>query len=176
MEYDLRAVTAVLATAGWPLRIHATYNELVRRMLDVFEPVFEEIAYEGRWAFDHVETLGDANLLRIKALGGGVAVQDRMAFAGETFIGRYGSEAAAHAPPLRKLIDSGVPLGAGTDGTHVSSYNPWVSLYWMTTGKTVGGTKLYADADLLTRDEALRLYPLGSAWSQRRRERKGSAR
>ncbi len=173
MESDLRAVTTVLARAGWPLRIHATYDESVTRMLDVFEPVFRETAYKGRWAFDHVETLGQANLARIKATGGGIAVQDRMAYAGETFVERYGKAAAAQAPPLRKLVDSGVPLGAGTDGTRVSSYNPWVSLYWMTTGRTVGGAKLYADPDLLTRAEALRLYTVGSAWFSGDEERKG---
>jgi hypothetical protein len=142
-------------------------------MLGVFEPVFRETNYRSRWAFDHVETLSDSNLARLKGLGGGVAVQDRIAFAGEAFIQRYGPEAAGHAPPLRKLVDSGVPLGAGTDGTRVSSYNPWVSLYWMTTGRTVGGTKLYADADLLTREEALRLYTRGSAWFSGEEDRKG---
>ena len=173
MESDLRAVTTVLAKAGWPLRVHATYDESVGRMLGVFEPVFRETGYRGRWAFDHVETLGDANLARVKALGGGVAVQDRMAFAGEAFVERYGAAAAAQAPPLRKLADSGVPLGAGTDGTRVSSYNPWVSLYWMTTGRTVGGLRLYPDADLLTRAEALRLYTVGSAWFGGDEDRKG---
>jgi predicted amidohydrolase YtcJ len=173
MEADLKRATSILARAGWPIRIHATYDESVTRMLNVFEPVFRESNYKSRWAFDHVETLSDANLARIKALGGGVAVQDRMGFAGETFVDRYGAAAAATAPPLRKLMDSGIPLGAGTDGTRVSSYNPWISLYWMTTGKTVGGTQQSTGHNLLTRAEALGLYTVGSAWFSGDEQRKG---
>jgi predicted amidohydrolase YtcJ len=87
-----------------------------------------------------------------------------MAFAGEYYAERYGKAAAASAPPLRKLLDAGVPMGAGTDLTRVSSYNPWLSLYWMVSGKTVGGMELYPKENRLTREEALRLYTVGSAW------------
>ncbi|HZM00749.1 MAG TPA: amidohydrolase, partial [Planctomycetota bacterium] len=135
MEADLTAVARVLAQSGWPLRIHATYDESITRILDVFEPVFAETGYRARWCIDHAETISDANLARIAALGGGVAVQDRMAFAGEDFAARYGVEAAGRAPPLRALLAAGVPLGAGTDGTRVSSYNPWPAIAWMTTGR-----------------------------------------
>lgn len=41
------------------------------------------------------------------------------------------------------MLELGVPVGAGTDATRVASYNPWVCLYWLTTGKTVGGLPLY---------------------------------
>jgi hypothetical protein len=164
MEADLTAVARLLAKHRWPIRIHATYDESISRMLDVFEPVFEETRYDGRWCVDHAETITPRNIARIKALGGGIAIQNRMAFAGELFAERYGEAAAAAAPPLRQMIDAGLPVGAGTDGTRVSSYNPWLSLYWMITGRTVGGTQIAAPANRLTREEALRLYTVGSAW------------
>jgi hypothetical protein len=164
MEGDLREVVMLLARAGWPIRIHATYDQSISRMLDVFEPVFRETGYKARWAIDHAETISDRNIARVRRLGGGVAVQNRMAFAGEAFVSRYGPEAAASAPPLRKLMNAGLPLGAGTDGTRVSSYDPWASLAWMTTGRTVGGTVLYPPENRLTRQEALQLYTEGSAW------------
>src|SRR5262249_43647623 len=113
---------------------------------------------------DHAEGISDRNIERVKRLGGGIALQNRMAFAGEYYIDRYGKEAAAFAPPLRKLLDSGIPVGGGADLTRVSSYNPWLSLYWMVSGKTVGGTEIYPRENRLTREEALRLYTLGSAW------------
>ena len=93
-----------------------------------------------------------------------VAIQNRMAFAGEVFAERYGKAAAASAPPLRRLLDAGIPIGAGTDATRVSSHNPWLSLSWMVAGKTVGGTQLASPENRLTREEALRLYTIGSAW------------
>jgi predicted amidohydrolase YtcJ len=164
MENELGAVVRILAKHQWPIRIHATYDESIGRMLDVFEPIFKETGYEARWCIDHAETIGEKNLARIKAMRGCIAVQDRMAFAGEIFAERYGSEAASHAPPLRAIIRAGIPLGAGTDATRVSSHNPWISLYWMVTGKTVGGTQLASADNRLSREEALRLYTLGSAW------------
>jgi predicted amidohydrolase YtcJ len=164
METELGAVVRLLADHGWPIRIHATYDESISRVLHVFELVFAETGYRARWCIDHAETVTPRNLVRIRALGGGIAIQDRMAFAGELFAERYGAEAAKTAPPLRQMLDAGLPVGAGTDATRVSSYNPWLSLYWMVTGKTVGGTELFSPANRLSREEALRLYTLGSAW------------
>ena len=97
-------------------------------------------------------------------MGGGIAVQNRLAYSGEFFAERYGQQAAAAASPLRQLLDAGIPVGAGTDATRPSSYNPWLSLYWMVTGKTVGGTQIAAPESRLSREEALRLYTVGSAW------------
>ena len=164
LRSELTAVTTLLVRRRWPIRIHATYDGTITKVLDVFEKVFEAEGFHGRWIIDHAEGISDRNIARIKRLGGGVAVQDRMAFAGEYYVARYGKAAAATAPPLRKLLASGVPMGAGTDLTRVASYNPWLSLYWMVSGKTVGGTELYPPENRLTREEALRLYTLGSAW------------
>src|SRR5205807_9332905 len=116
----------------------------------------------------------ERNLERIKALGGGIAVQHRMAFQGEYFIDRYGKKAAEHAPPVRRMLTLGIPVGAGTDATRVASYNPFVSLYWLVAGKTVGGTVLYPEANRLDRAEALRRYTAGSAWFSGEEDKKGS--
>lgn len=164
MEDELRAIASLLAARQWPIRIHATYDESIARILDVFEPVFQETNYTARWFIDHAETVSEASMARVKALGGGVAIQDRMAFAGEFFAERYGAGVAAAAPPLRRLLDAGIPVGAGTDATRVSSYNPWIALHWLVTGRTVGGTPLAAPENHLSREEALGLYTVGSAW------------
>src|SRR5258707_10828798 len=113
------AVARVTASHQWPIRIHATYDETISRILDVFEPVFKETGYRSRWAIDHAETITPRNIARIKAMGGGIAIQDRMAFAGEFFAERYGKDAAASAPPIRRMVDAGLPVGAGTDATRV---------------------------------------------------------
>lgn len=164
LRSQLKAVAAHLVRKGWPIRIHATYDQTITTVLDVFEEVFKAENFKGRWFIDHAEGISDRNIERIKRLGGGIAIQNRMAFSGEYFAERYGKDAVKSAPPLRKLIASGVPLGAGTDATRVSSHNPWLSLYWMVSGRTVGGTELYPKSNRLTREEALRLYTVGSAW------------
>jgi predicted amidohydrolase YtcJ len=171
---DLHEVTTILVQHNWPFRQHATYGESVKVIMDVFEQVQREQGrFAPRWAIDHAETVRDEELQRIKAMGGGIAVQNRLAFAGEYFIERYGQEAARYAPPVRQMLQMGLPVGAGTDGTRVSSYNPWPALYWLVSGKTVGGTPLFADANKLSREEALRLFTVGSAWFSQEEDVKG---
>jgi hypothetical protein len=87
-----------------------------------------------------------------------------MAYQGEYFVARHGSRAAERTPPIRRILEMGVPLGAGTDATRVSSYNPWVSLSWLVTGKTVGGLSLYPAANRLDRESALRLWTEANTW------------
>jgi len=71
---------------------------------------------------------------------------------------RYGAEMAANAPPIKKMLEMGVPVGAGTDATRVSSYNPWLCLEWLVTGRGVGGTPLLNSQTKLERDTALRMW------------------
>jgi predicted amidohydrolase YtcJ len=165
MEEDLENVVKILAEKRWPFRMHATYDETIEQALNVFEKVNREIPFDGiHWFFDHAETISERNIDRVKALGGGIAVQHRMAYQGEYFVGRYGKDAATRTPPIQEIIKAGVPLGAGTDATRVASYNPWMSLYWLTAGKTVGGMKIYPDERCLDREEALRLWTISNTW------------
>ncbi|WP_295797439.1 amidohydrolase [uncultured Microbulbifer sp.] len=173
-ETELEVVVRLHIENGWPFRIHATYDESIGRMLDVLERVNKtQPLGKVRWSFDHAETVSDKNLKRIKALGGGIAVQGRMAFAGEYFIERYGEDAARRAPPIRKMLELGIPVGLGTDGTRVSSFNPWATYYWVVSGRTVGGTKLYDADNRLDRLTALKLFTMGSAWFSGEERSKG---
>ena len=175
MEEELKPVIRHLVENRWPFRLHATYDETITRVLSVYEEVNREVPFDGlHWFFDHCETISDRNIERVKALGGGIAVQDRMAFQGEYFVDRYGQQQAERTPPIRRMLELGVPVGAGTDATRVSSYNPFVSLYWLVTGNTVGGLNLYPEKNRLDRTEALRLYTVGSSWFSTEEGKKGS--
>src|SRR5437762_4920423 len=175
MEPELKAVVRLLAQNRWPFRLHATYDETITRALNVYEEVNRDVPFAGlHWFFDHCETISDRNIERIKALGGGIAVQHRMAFQGEYFVDRYGAKQAERTPPIRRMLELGVPVGAGTDATRVASYNPFVALYWLITGKTVGGTALYPENHRLEQMEALRLYTVGSSWFSSEEGKKGS--
>jgi len=175
MEGELHGVVKLLAEHRWSFRLHATYDESISRFLDVFEAVNREVPFNGlRWFFDHAETVTERNLERVKALGGGIAVQHRMAYQGEYFVDRYGTKAAEQTPPITQMLRMGIPVGAGTDATRVASYNPWVSLYWLVSGKTVGGLALYPEANRVDRTTALRLYSQGSAWMSGEETAKGA--
>ena len=174
MEGELEAVLRLLVKNRWPFRIHATYGESIDRDLAVIEKVNKEIPLKGlRWFFDHAETISDAQLLRVKALGGGIAVQDRMHFQGELYWKQYG-EQTRQMPPIRKMLQMKLPVGLGTDGTRVSSYGPWPSVYWAVTGKTAGGMSLWQPKDILSRYEALKLMTVGSAWMSGEEKLKGT--
>lgn len=174
---DIKKVIRLHVDSGWPFRIHATYGETIANLLEVLEEVNTETngkLAKQRWLFDHAETVTEQQLKRVKALNGGIAIQSRLAYAGEYFVQRYGAAKAQYAPPLKLMIKMGIPVGAGTDGTRVASYNPWPALYWMVSGKTVGGLQLSAPDNLLTREEALLLYTKGSAWVSKEETVKGS--
>jgi predicted amidohydrolase YtcJ len=174
MEGELEEVVRLLAQNRWPWRLHATYDETISRALDVFERVNQDVPLEGlNWFFDHCETISERSIDRIAALGGGIAVQHRMAYQGEYFVERYGHGAAEATPPVKRMLEKGVKVSAGTDATRVASYNPWVSLSWLVTGKTVGGMQLYPQRNCLDREAALRMWTENVTWFSNEVGKKG---
>jgi predicted amidohydrolase YtcJ len=174
MEPDLEGVVRFLAGNGWPWRMHATYNETITRALDVFERVHREIPIDKLgWFFDHCETVTPPNLERIKKLGGGIAVQNRMSMQGETFVRRYGLAAAAETPPVKRMLGMGLPVTLGTDATRVNSYNPWQALYWLVSGRSIGASVIYPEENRLDRRTALGLMTADGAWFSRETGKKG---
>lgn len=173
MEADLTPIISLLVKNRWPFRLHATYGESIDRMLTVFEQVNKKTPFNGlRWLFDHAETITDQELLRVKALGGGVAVQFRMYYQGELYTKQYGKP-ETQLPPIKKMLALGIPVGMGTDATRISTYNPWMALHWLLTGKTIGGMQFWPKDQVLDRFTALQLYTSGSAWCSGEEKDKG---
>jgi predicted amidohydrolase YtcJ len=174
MEDELDQVVRILAQNRWPWRMHATYDETISRALDVFERVNQDIPLDGlNWFFDHAETISDESIERIAALGGGIAIQHRMAYQGEYFVERYGRGAAEETPPIRRMMAAGLKVSGGTDATRVASYNPWVSLAWLVTGKTVAGLRLYPERNCLDRETAMRMWTENVTWFSDEEGKKG---
>jgi predicted amidohydrolase YtcJ len=174
MEGELEAVVRILVQNKWPWRLHATYDETISRALDVFEKVNQDMPLDGlHWFFDHAETISDRSIDRIAALGGGIAVQHRMAYQGEYFVERYGPGAAEATPPVARMLAKGVKTSAGTDATRVASYNPWVSLSWLVTGRTVGGLRITPQRNCLDRETALRMWTENVTWFSNEEGKKG---
>jgi predicted amidohydrolase YtcJ len=173
MESDLEPVIRLLVKNRWPFRLHATYGESIDRMLNVFEKVNKDTPFNGlRWFFDHAETITDAELARVKALGGGIAVQFRMYYQGELYTKMYG-QPKTQLPPIKKMLAMGIPVGMGTDAPRISTYNPWMALHWLLTGKTIGGMQFWPKDQVLDKFTALQLYTSGSAWCSGEQDVKG---
>ena len=174
MEGELEEVVHILVQNRWPWRMHATYDETISRALDVFEKVHRDTPIDGlNWFFDHAETISTRSMDRIAALGGGVAVQHRMAYQGEYFVERYGARAAEATPPVAEMLRRGMKVSAGTDATRVASYNPWVSLSWLVTGRTVGGLQITPQRNCLDREAALRMWTENVTWFSNEQGNKG---
>jgi len=157
------------------LNMHWHNDRSIGQLLDIFERVNREAPVKDlRWAIAHLNDASAPTLERMKALGVGWALQDAMYFDGERFQRDKGAEAARRAPPMKTALKIGVKVGAGTDAHRVASYNPFVALRWMLDGKTVGGTALRGPEETPTREEALRMYTMGSAWFAHDEGKRGS--
>ncbi len=175
MEKNFTEVVKFLAGLGWPFRQHATFDATAGRIMNVLEEVNKEVPLKKlRWGLDHCETLTPKTLERVAALGGHINIQNRMSLDGEAFVAKYGVPLAADAPPIATIRAMGIPLACGTDGNRATSYNPWVGVHWLLTGKTLGGGKLQGDKNLLDRTEALRLWTAGGAWMSSEEDKKGT--
>ena len=175
MEPQFAAVVKYVASLGWPFRQHATFDSTAARQLDVLEQVNREVPLKNlRWGLEHCETLTPQTLERLAKLGGSISIQNRMSLDGEAFVAKYGVQTAADAPPIARIREMGIPLACGTDANRATSYNPWIGVHWLLTGKTLGGGKLQGDKNLLDRAEALRLYTAGGAWIASEEDKKGT--
>ena len=123
---------------------------------------------ELRWSLAHVFEMGKDNDLThvntLKSMGMGVRVQNQGYIVPTDRFPLGRTLGAKNAGPLfRTLVDSGIPIGAGTDGSLLGPMNPWLSIYYMVTGKDSAGN-MVNPGQTITRMEALRLYTMGSAW------------
>ena len=171
----IRRMLRLFTGERYGFHLRAAEDNTARQLLDVLDEVNAATPLSPqRIAFVQLEDATSATITRIKKLGGGIAVQDRMVLTGERTVELWGLDKARNAPPLRTMIESGIAIGAGTDAFRSASYSPMLSLWWLITGKTVAGSKIRNQSQNLTREEALRLYTIGSAWFTFDEGRKGS--
>jgi predicted amidohydrolase YtcJ len=144
---------------------HAASDKAASLILDCFEEVNKVLPIQGlRWQIAHLENVSEATLRRMKALNVGWAVQDRLLYAGPIVAKVLGPEGSRRAPPIATALKIGLHVAAGTDSDQVAPYNPFVSLRWLLDGKMIDGTPMRGPEESPSREEALRMYSLNSAW------------
>jgi predicted amidohydrolase YtcJ len=144
---------------------HAASDKAASLILDCFEEVNKVLPIQGlRWQIAHLENVSEATLRRMKALNVGWAVQDRLLYAGPIVAKVLGPEGSRRAPPIATALKMGLHVAAGTDSDQVAPYNPFVSLRWLLDGKMIDGTPMRGPEESPSREEALRMYSLNSAW------------
>jgi predicted amidohydrolase YtcJ len=146
------------------LTVHCNDDRAAQPVLELFEQVNRETALAPlRWSIAHLDNASVQTLARMKALGVAWTMQDAMYLSGDRLAAQAG-EAARQMPPIVTALRLGVHVGAGTDAHRVASYNPFVALQWMLDGRTVGGRATRGPEETPTREQALRMYTLASAW------------
>lgn len=158
-----------IAAQGWSHEQHSTSVMVNRQHIDAIEFVHKTQPIDQlRWSLAHVFELGHEDDLssvnRLKAMGMGLRLQNHgYSYPTDTFpLGRM-LEGPHSGPLYRTLIDSGIKLGAGSDGPLLGPLNPWLSIYYMVTGKNSAG-RLVNPEQTLSRMEALSLYTADNAW------------
>lgn len=152
MSPSFEPTARTIARHGWLLQQHSISVKENDFHLAAFDSIAREHPIRNlRWSLIHLQSIDEPRLKQLMALGAGASAQTW------TYFGAGGG------PPFRRIVDSGIPSGVGTDSTNVSALDPWLSLYYMTTGRNVSGALTNAE-QRISRLEALRLYTEGSAW------------
>ena len=144
------------AANGWTLTQHSSTVAEIEFHISAYQAAATAGPIDKfRWSLCHVNNITDAMIQAVVNLGIGVNIQ------GTSYTSAGG--ATPSGPPFRKLLDAGIPAGGGSDATNVAALNPWLMMYYMTTGKNNAGAVINAE-QTISRLEALRLYTIGSAY------------
>jgi predicted amidohydrolase YtcJ len=139
----------------------------LQQVVDAWETVNAEFDITGlRWMVHHVPFVSKELLDRLHALGGAVQMA---AFRWVT----SGPSDSGVGAPFRTIVDHPIKTGIHGDGVHIAPLNPWLHIYYATTGVNSFGAQVNAGQHL-TRQEALRLFTRENAWFLRMEDEIGS--
>jgi predicted amidohydrolase YtcJ len=161
-----REAQRLVAQAGWRNENSVQNLAALAQVVEAYEAVDREFGIAGlRWMVHHVPEVTADLLTRLQALGCGVQ------------LGAYrwvtSSDPKVNpGPPFRSVVDHGIQVGIHGDGVHIAPLNPWLHIYYATTGVNSFGDRV--NDQQLTRAEALRLFTRGNSWFLRMEEKIGS--
>jgi predicted amidohydrolase YtcJ len=130
--------------------------------LTEYEAINKDRPLKGlHWSFSHLDQINEAQLERMKKLGMSAQIHSRPLIQGALMHKVHGDK-AWEMPPFRRVQDSGIHWGLGSDATAVTTSNPFYTLGFAVTGKMVGGAKV--NRQMITREEALIAHTRANAY------------
>lgn len=159
---QMMRIVRALAQRGIYLNSHVEMANVIDAFLDQYEALNREVPIRGlRWSFSHLDQITDAQLQRMKRLGMNAQIHSRPLIQG-VLMHRVHGDAAWDMPPFRRVQDSGILWGLGSDATAVTTSNPFYTLSFAVTGKMVGGH--HVNRQSITREEALIAHTRNNAF------------
>jgi predicted amidohydrolase YtcJ len=144
-----------VAKGRWPLEQHSLTAEENAFHLAALQAIAREHPLRDlRWTLIHANAVSEPTLKALSDLGVGILPHGAA---------RYLGTAKNAGPPYRRILDSGLIAGAGSDATNVAPLDPWLGLFYMITGRNLAGD-LINDGQQVTRTEAIRMYTSGTAY------------
>jgi predicted amidohydrolase YtcJ len=159
---QMRRLALALAERGLYVNSHVEMTAAIDAFLNEYEAINRERPIKGlRWSFSHLDQVDEAQLQRMKKLGMSAQIHSRPLIQG-ALMHRVHGDKAWEMPPLRRVQDSGIHWGLGSDATAVTTSNPFLTLGFAVTGKMVGGAKV--NRQTITREEALIAHTRSNAF------------
>jgi predicted amidohydrolase YtcJ len=155
-------IALALARQGLYVNSHVEMTPAIDAFLDQYETINKERPIKGlRWSFSHLDQVNDAQLERMKKLGMSAQIHSRPLIQGALMHKVHGDK-AWDMPPFRRVQESGILWGLGSDATAVTTSNPFYTLSLAVTGEMIGGGKV--NRQTVTREEALIAHTRSNAF------------
>jgi predicted amidohydrolase YtcJ len=159
---QMKRIAQALAERGLYLNSHVEMTASINAFLDAYEEINRENPIKGlRWSYSHLDQVDEAQLERMKRLGMNAQIHSRPLIQGALMHKAHGDK-AWDMPPFRRVQDSGILWGLGSDATAVTTSNPFYTLGFAVTGKMVGGRVV--NRQTITREEALIAHTRNNAF------------
>jgi len=159
---EVRRIAHAVAEGGMFLNAHVEMENAIDAYLDEYEAVNKVEPIKGlRWAFSHLDQVTDLQLARMKRLGMYAGLHSRPLIQGALMHKVHG-ERAWDMPPFRRVQDSGIVWGLGSDATAVTTSNPFYTLSFAVTGRMIGGREV--NRQTVAREEALIAHTRSNAY------------
>jgi predicted amidohydrolase YtcJ len=154
-----------IARAGWRAEVHSLSPMDFQQEIQGYEAAHAEIPISDlRWVVAHVPFITEPWVNRLKAIGGGLSLTGWRYLAGTP---------EQSGPPFRMILDNGIHVGMSSDGMQIAPMNPWLHMYYATTGMNARQV-LINGAQKITRQEILKLYTANNGWFLREEDRIGT--
>jgi len=159
---EVRRIMQAIAESGMFLNAHVEMENAIEAYLGELEELNKVEPIKGlRWVLSHLDQVSDAQLARMKRLGMYAGLHSRPLIQGALMHKVHG-ERAWDMPPFKRVQNSGILWGLGSDATAVTTTNPFYTLWFAVTGRMVGGRKV--NRQTISREEALIAHTRSNAF------------